>query len=193
QDKIKNKEVSFKNRSNTKILGYIGTIYEGKGVEYLIDQILSYNDDELVLNIYGEAQCSVYLSKLKSKVKNSNINFMGYEETSKIFDTIDILVVPSLLNEAFGRTIIEAYSYGIPVIGAKRGGIPELIKEGKTGFTFDPSKPNEFRNVMEKILKDDLVSKFSKQCFSVAYKYLPSVISEQYSELYYMTLNNELS
>jgi len=47
------------------------------------------------------------------------------------------VVVPSEWYENNPLTIIEAYSASTPVIGARIGGIPEIVAEGKTGFQFD--------------------------------------------------------
>ena len=45
-----------------------------------------------------------------------------------------MLIVPSLLQEALGIVVLEAYSHGLPVIGSRRGGIPEMVEDGVTGF-----------------------------------------------------------
>ena len=46
-------------------------------------------------------------------------------------------------------TIIEGYSLGKPVIGSNIGGIPEIIEEGKTGFTFEMGNPHKLSRVIE--------------------------------------------
>jgi glycosyltransferase involved in cell wall biosynthesis len=48
------------------------------------------------------------------------------------------LVVPSLWYEAFPRTIVEAFSCGLPVIASRLGALRELVSEGRTGLLFDP-------------------------------------------------------
>ena len=46
------------------------------------------------------------------------------------------MIIPSLWNEPFGRVVIEAYSHNKPVIGANRGGIPEIIKRKRKWIYF---------------------------------------------------------
>jgi glycosyltransferase involved in cell wall biosynthesis len=46
-------------------------------------------------------------------------------------------------------TIIEGYSFGKPVIGTKIGGIPEIIEEGKTGFTFEMRNAKKLTNLID--------------------------------------------
>ena len=45
-------------------------------------------------------------------------------------------------------TIIEAYSLGVPVIGTKIGGIPEILQDHKTGFLFAPKDVEDLKNVV---------------------------------------------
>src|SRR5690606_9041240 len=52
------------------------------------------------------------------------------------------LVFPSKWNEPFGRTAVEAFAAGVPVIAAKQGGLTELVDEGVNGMLFDPFAKN---------------------------------------------------
>ena len=45
---------------------------------------------------------------------------------------------------------IEAYSLGVPVIGARIGGIPEIVEEGKTGFLFEPGCVEQICDIVKK-------------------------------------------
>jgi glycosyltransferase involved in cell wall biosynthesis len=61
----------------------------------------------------------------------------GFVEPSRMADqyaSIDILVVPSIVPEAFGLTVAEAFSVGRPVIVSKSGALPELVRDGIDGF-----------------------------------------------------------
>lgn len=53
------------------------------------------------------------------------------------------LILPSAWHEAFGLPVIEAFSFGTPVIGSKIGAIAELIDDGRTGLLFDPGDPDD--------------------------------------------------
>lgn len=75
-----------------------------------------------------------------------NVKFLGYkEDVGGILSKTKLLVVPSL-REGFGLVIIEANSLGVPVIGRAVGGIKELIREGKNGYTF-----KTFEELVEKV------------------------------------------
>jgi len=69
----------------------------------------------------------------------SNIEFVGFRKGEELFSYIrhaSFVLVPSEWYENNPLTIIEAYSAGKPVIGSDIGGIPELIREGETGYLF---------------------------------------------------------
>ena len=54
--------------------------------------------------------------------------------------------------ETSSMTTIEAYSLGVPVIGARIGGIPEIVEDGKTGFLFQPGQVEEICDIVKKAL-----------------------------------------
>ena len=58
-----------------------------------------------------------------------------------MYQSIDLLVVPSLWEEPFGMIVLEAYMHGVPVIAARRGGLPEIVDDGTTGCLYDPAQP----------------------------------------------------
>ena len=59
----------------------------------------------------------------------------------EIYERTRVLLVPSLVDEAFGRVAIEAQMNGIPVIASRRGGLPEAVGPG--GTLVDPNAPSE--------------------------------------------------
>ena len=61
----------------------------------------------------------------------------SYKDLSEVMDKFDVLVTPSKWEETFGFTVLEALSYGIPVIVSKKVGAKDLIVEGKNGFVVD--------------------------------------------------------
>lgn len=62
------------------------------------------------------------------------VRFLGrQDEVAELFATADLLLLPSQ-KESFGLVALEAMSSGVPVIGSRAGGIPEVVVHGKTGF-----------------------------------------------------------
>lgn len=66
----------------------------------------------------------------------------------------DVLVLPAEKNETLGQIFIEAMACGLPVIGAKTGGMPEIISDGYSGYLVQPNDPIILAQKIEKILND---------------------------------------
>lgn len=63
-----------------------------------------------------------------------------YEQIEEVFDKTDILVLPSIWNETFGFTVLEALSFDVPTLVSKHAGAKDLIIESKNGWLTEPNK-----------------------------------------------------
>lgn len=57
-------------------------------------------------------------------------------------------------SETLGFVVIESMASGVPVVGANAGGIPSIIKDGKTGLLVNPRDPAEFTAKVKSLLDD---------------------------------------
>ena len=96
-----------------------------------------------------------YAKNLKERVISSGIKeefiFLGpikNTEMKNLYQICDLVILPSLM-EATSIAGLEAMSCGVPIIGTRVGGIPDIIMDGKTGFLISPSSSRE---IEEKIL-----------------------------------------
>ncbi|HDU4298229.1 TPA: glycosyltransferase family 4 protein [Klebsiella variicola subsp. variicola] len=118
------------------ILGFLGRIESSKGIELLLDAMHKYNDQNIFIKIAGKGE-SEYIDYLKKKYSNVHMEFVGTVKIEKFLPQLNFLIVPSQWNEPFGRVVIEANSYGIPVIASNKGGIPEIVVPNVTGYVFE--------------------------------------------------------
>ncbi len=80
--------------------------------------------------------------------------FFGWRNDITSFLTAsDLFALPSL-NEGMGRAFVEAQANGVPVIGPRVGGVPDVIKEGKTGLLIDPQNPQDLANAIIELQRD---------------------------------------
>lgn len=70
------------------------------------------------------------------------------------YQACDLFVLPSL-KEGFGIVFLEAMYYAKPCIGARSGGIPEVIEEGKTGLLVEPDNAESLTGAMVRLLTHD--------------------------------------
>jgi glycosyltransferase involved in cell wall biosynthesis len=90
----------------------------------------------------------------RSKLKDRLIFFPFTSEPEFIFERIDIFIFPSLFKEGLPNVLIESLAMGKPVIASNIGGIPEIVKNNKTGFLVKPSSVDELVNRIEFLWKN---------------------------------------
>jgi glycosyltransferase involved in cell wall biosynthesis len=122
---------------------YVGRISEEKGINTLIEvaQQLPY-----LLKVIGNG---ALLDDYKKQYgHHKNIEFTGQMDTLDVFQVISkarFMVMPSICYDNLPYSVIESLCLGVPVLGSRIGGIPELIDEGENGFLFTPGDINELK------------------------------------------------
>ena len=76
-----------------------------------------------------------------------------YSELEEIFERTDILVAPSVCYETFGFTVLEALSYGVPVMVSNRVGATDLISDKVNGLIVN-ANINGVKEALMTIIKD---------------------------------------
>jgi len=108
-------------------------------------------------------------TELKQKVSdlglNQSVEFhppVAHDQIPRTLETFDIYVMPSIsASETFGVAALEASTLGLPVIGSRIGGIPEVIEDGATGFLIKPDSVEALVEALERLLADpELRKKF---------------------------------
>ena len=148
---------------------YFGRLSHEKGLTTLIKAFN--NLPHLHLKVVGEG---VMAEELKAMAA-SNIEFCGYQSGDTLKQSIrnsKAIIVPSECYENNPMTIIEASMAGVPTIGSRLGGIPEIIVEGKTGFTFTPKSASELADAVTKFetLTAEQYSEMSNNCRQFAFE-----------------------
>ncbi|WP_181705377.1 glycosyltransferase family 4 protein [Chthonobacter rhizosphaerae] len=136
--------------------GYIGGLSPVKGVDLLLSafcDVAKASDRPLRLVVAGTGDAG-YMDALAARHRATGIDFVGFVDPSSFFDRVDVTIVPSLWDEPFAGVIYESLGHGVPVIGSRRGGIPEVVRDGVNGLLFDPGRPEDLRDAMLKLASD---------------------------------------
>lgn len=134
---------------------YAGSVTETKGIIPMLTAFMQTNMD-CNLYICGTGDLLEYVKGCS--IVDSRIKVLGKlkpAELELIYRKSDIMLVPSLWAEPFGRVVIEAAKYGLYVIGSKNGGIPEIIETLKCGCICNPIEINIFKEILEKVYIKD--------------------------------------
>ena len=119
------------------LLIYVGRLSAEKQIERIKPVLDKIPDASLAL--VGDGP---YRNQLEKIFENTKTNFVGYlagEELASAYASGDIFLFPSS-TETLGLVLLEAMAAGCPVIGANKGGIPDIINDGVNGCLYDPDK-----------------------------------------------------
>jgi glycosyltransferase involved in cell wall biosynthesis len=121
-------------------LVFLGRIEEIKGAHLAIE-VARRAGRKLILagNIPPEHR-SWFQAHIASHLDGEHIRYAGPvddAQKSALLGSAGALLMPVLWEEPFGLVMIEAMACGTPVIGLRRGGVPEVVADGETGFVVD--------------------------------------------------------
>lgn len=134
---------------------YAGSVTETKGIIPMMKAFMQ-TDIDCVLYICGTGNLLDFVRNCAKK--DPRIKVMGKlkpVELEQVYKKSDIMLVPSLWAEPFGRVVIEAAKYGLYVIGSINGGIPEIIETLKCGCVCDPNDDGKLKEILENVYAKD--------------------------------------
>jgi len=127
---------------------YFGRVIRQKGVGTLIRAAAAARARLLIAGTGPElAETQSLAAQLQA-----DVTFLGHLGGQRLHDVIGscrAVVLPSEWYENAPVSLLEAYALGKPVIGARIGGIPEMIRENETGATFASGQVESLRAVLE--------------------------------------------
>lgn len=143
------KQINLKENDIT--VGYIGRISKEKGVNYLIEacsMLMNKGIIEKVI-IIGDGICKEELENLaRQKGIGDRVYFVGFQkDIGNWLPAIDIFVLPSL-TEGTPLSLLEAMSYGIPIVASAVGGVPQVVQTGKNGILVNPGRSDEIADAV---------------------------------------------
>ena len=135
-----------------KIIVTAGRLSPEKGHRYLIESItgLKERNENLIFIFCGEGPCESELRKQADRIGViDKCRFVGFRHDIKdLFQVMDLFVLPSL-TEGLPNVILEAFSYGKPVISTSVGGVPEVVSHMKNGILIDAGDVTQLTNAID--------------------------------------------
>lgn len=155
-------------------MGFLGRIAPEKGLE-LLAAALSRLPAETRLVIAGKIDDAARTAL--QRIAGREITFLGFVSPEALFREIDVLVVPSLWDEPFGRVSVEAQAFGVPSVVSSRGGLPGTIGGGQVGWVFEPDAPETLDAILGSLARD-------KRLIAARAANIPASITEFSCETY---------
>lgn len=152
---------------NSFVITFVGRIVKDKGINELVEAFgeLTNKYDNLILLLVGDYE--EHLNPIKAENKklidsSKNIVTVGFQKDIRSFLAIsDLFVLPSY-REGLPNSLIEAGSFGIPLVATNINGCNEIIKDRKTGLLVEKKDKLSLKKAIEIFLTDKELYNFIK-------------------------------
>ena len=186
--KVRTKLKSKLGLSDKKILLYAGRLHETKGVQYIIKALPYFKD--LAFIIVGKGSYEAALRKLAKKLNVQDctkfIGFVQPSELRKYYSIADLVALPCTVYESLSRMLLEACSFGIPVVASNIGGNSEIVEHDKNGVLLKTLNTDALVRAIRYILYNsrryDAMAATAKK--KIKYDFDPNHIAKQMETLY---------
>lgn len=175
---------------NDFVITFVGRIVKDKGIDELIEvfNLLSINFHHLKLLLVGDFEDNLNPISKESKkyiLEYQNIIHIKFQEDIRSFLSIsDLFVLPSY-REGLPNSLIEAGSYGIPLLSTDINGCNEVIINGKNGLLVEKKSKNELYVAMERFISDKVFYTKVKSCVR------ESIVRRYSQDYFWNELRNE--
>ena len=146
------------------VILFVGSLVERKGVRYLIDALpLLPTHLHAKLVIIGDgAERTPLEAQVRERGLEHRVQLRGRvaeQELRRAYAAASVLVLPAIVDargdtEGLGVVLLEAMSYGVPVIGSDLGGITDIVVDGKTGLLVPPQDSAALAAALERLATD---------------------------------------
>jgi len=184
------KIIDVKKDSHYINLLYLGVIGQRKGI---YDILIALRDNKnkfegkIKLRIGGNNEEEKLINTISKYGLKDMVTFEGFVFGHKKIECLnwaDIYILPSF-NEGLPIGILEAMSYGHPIISSPVGGIPTIVKDGINGFLVEAGNSEEIALAINKFLNDrTLIEKFGKNSIKIVQPFMPQYVFATLEDLY---------
>lgn len=124
------------------VLGNVGSFEERKGQIILLKafkELLATDPGAHLLLVGDGPDEEILRTAVGDMALDSHVSFYPFtSEPENIYEVIDILTLPSLYKEGLPNVLLEAMSMEVPVVASRLAGVPEVVRDGDTGYLVEP-------------------------------------------------------
>ena len=182
--------VAEQKNDSTVVFLFLGRIADHKGIFDLVNLVITEQD-----SLRGKCKFLIggnhEVDRLKKTITEGGIGdlaeYIGWvqnDEKDRFFHMSDYFILPTY-EEAMPMTILEAFSYGKPVISTYVGSIPEVVEHNRNGILFNPGDMIHLKKIIFDVINDR--SKYDcmrKQAMNSANHFYPESIKTELEKLY---------
>lgn len=166
---------------------YVGALDVHKGVDILIQAfsyVARYHKDVNLIIVGNGPEFERYIKLVSDLGIYDRVYFAGkVSEPWKYYQLSDVFVHPAIWFEPFGRTILEALSFQLPVIASNMGAPPEIIKDA--GLVFEKGDVNDLVRKLNLVIEnDEMRERMKSRCSVVLEEYSPEKLLSKTIRVY---------
>jgi glycosyltransferase involved in cell wall biosynthesis len=140
------------------VVGYVGRMIEAKGISTLLDaaeQFLAADAAARMLWVGDGEDAAALQARVARSPFASRHRFEAWEaDMAAFYPALDILAVPSIYPEPFGRVSVEAQAVTVPVVSSLAGGLPETFVADSTGMGVAPGDAGALASAILALIRD---------------------------------------
>jgi glycosyltransferase involved in cell wall biosynthesis len=172
-------------------LGFIGRIVPEKGLESLLDAVAGFPKEGWRLLIAGGVFPPLDLATLRARTAGLPIEWLGIVSAAEFYPRIDVLVVPAIWADPGPLVVHEAFANAVPVVGARIGGISDLVDEGETGWLFEPGDSSSLASILAELIRGGRMALPTERAFArFRFETTPQRVAQRYEEVYRRVLRD---
>ncbi len=175
---------------NRFTLLFLGLITENKGIFDLLKVIADNREEyngKLLLRVGGNGKTKQLEEVIAELHLENMVTFEGWvsgEHKEQLYRSSDVLILPSYF-EGVPLVILEAMSYGLPIIATNVGGIPDILERWNNGILLEPGDAVQLNNAILKLMNDKgLQSQFSECSQKGISNFYPDSVLEKLQKIY---------
>lgn len=176
---------------------FLGLIGDNKGIFDLIKAIAKNRnqfENKIELKIAGNGEVDRLINIISKWNINNMVEFVGWADEKKkeeLFRSSDAFILPSY-KEGLPLSILEAMSYGLPIISTKVGGIPDLIHKSRNGILVVPGNQKAINNAILKLMTSkELCRNYSLNSAKAVVDFYPDSVLKSLFSIYHELQGNK--
>ncbi len=143
--------------ADASIIVYVGRLSENKGLQRIVGILHRLPYTYFVIVGREVPFQKELLEEAKRVGVVDRVRFVGFvphENTNPYYSIANVVAMPGTFYESLGRMLMEACTFGVPVIGTSKGGIPDVIENEKNGFLLYTQSEEELFEKVKSILEN---------------------------------------
>lgn len=178
-------------KNNITTITFVGRLSYVKGVDILIKAFkeVGEKNNNIYLTIVGDGEEKERLISLVKELNvEDKVKFVGHQSNViEWLDNVEIFVYPSIWEEGFGISVVEAMSRGCIPIVSNKGGLIEIVENGKNGIVLNKDDSKELAIAIEEVLNmnNEEKNKIIREAVATSKKFSINGTLENLKKQYY--------